>query len=84
MNAVEIEEAVSELAAAPFDGAEFPFAFLTAFGNKETTVKRLRTASSNTSDVAGGVLQRNNIHLAVCAEGRVGETEAREVGRFQR
>lgn len=73
MNAVEIEEAVSELAAAPFDGAEFPFAFLTAFGNKETTVKRLRTASSNTSDVAEGVLQRNNIHLAVCAEGRVGE-----------
>ena len=28
MNAVEIEEAVSELAGAPFDAAEFPFAFL--------------------------------------------------------
>ncbi|SFK61672.1 hypothetical protein SAMN05444581_11235 [Methylocapsa palsarum] len=41
MNAVEIEEAVSELAAAPFDPAEFPFAFLTAFGNKATTVNRL-------------------------------------------
>jgi hypothetical protein len=38
MNAVEIEEAVSELASAPFDSDEFPFAFLTAFGNKETTV----------------------------------------------
>lgn len=36
MNAVEIEEAVSGLAAAPFDVAEFPFAFLAAFGNKET------------------------------------------------
>jgi hypothetical protein len=46
MNAVEIEEAVSQLAAAPFDAAEFPFAFLTAFGNKETTVKRLRSVSS--------------------------------------
>jgi hypothetical protein len=39
MNAVEIEEAVSALAEQPFD-AQFPFAFLTAFGNKETTVKR--------------------------------------------
>jgi len=40
MNPVEIEEAVSELAAQRFDDQEFPFAFLTAFGNKETTVKR--------------------------------------------
>src|SRR6185437_1182176 len=74
MNAVEIEEAVSALAAAPFNAAEFPFEFLTAFGNKETTVKRLRSASSNSSDVKGGVLQRNNIHIAVCREGSVGET----------
>ncbi len=74
MNAVEIEDAVSMLATAPYDPAEFPFAFLTAFGNKETTVRRLRSASSNSSDVAGGVLQRNNIHIAVCPEGRVGET----------
>lgn len=76
MNAVEIEVAVSELASAPFDAKEFPFAFLTAFGNKETTVKRLRSGSSNASDVAGGVLQRNNIHIAVCREGLVGETLA--------
>ncbi|WP_209322301.1 DNA methyltransferase [Brevundimonas sp. AJA228-03] len=74
MNAVEIEEAVSELAAAPFDAAEFPFAFLTAFGNKAVTVQRLRAGSGNASDVAGGVLQRNNIHMAVCAEGEVAET----------
>lgn len=40
MNAVEIEEAVSELAAAPFDATEFPVAFLAAFGNKEATVSR--------------------------------------------
>jgi hypothetical protein len=56
MNAVEVEEAVSELADQPFDAQEFPFAFLTAFGNKETTVKRLRSASSNSSDMPGGVL----------------------------
>lgn len=38
MNAVEIEAAVSELAAQPFNQAEFPFAFLAAFGNKKTTI----------------------------------------------
>jgi hypothetical protein len=77
MNAVEIEEAVSNLAAAPFDAAEFPFAFLTAFGNKETTVKRLRSASANVSDIEGGVLQRNNIHISVCPEGQVSATLAK-------
>ena len=73
MNAVEIEEAVSELATAPFDAAEFPFAFLTAFGNKHVIIQRLRAGSGNASDVEGGVLQRNNIHMAVCAEGRVSQ-----------
>lgn len=34
MNAVEIEEAVSLLAEAPFYAEEFPYAFLLAFGNK--------------------------------------------------
>jgi MmeI, N-terminal domain/MmeI, DNA-methyltransferase domain/MmeI, helicase spacer domain len=61
---------------APLAPVEFPFAFLTAFGNKETTVKRLRSGSSNASDVASGVLQRNNVHIAVCPEGQVGETLA--------
>ena len=74
MNAVEIEAAVSALALQPFDGAEFPFAFLAAFGNKETTLKRLRKGESNASDVAGGVLQRSNIHIAVCERGAVGVT----------
>ena len=32
MNAVEIEAAVSDLAALPFDAVEFPYAFLAAFG----------------------------------------------------
>mgnify|MGYP000858810741 FL=1 len=73
MNAVEIEQALSELAFQPFDVAEFPYAFLAAFGNKDTTLKRLRTGNNNASDVAGGVLLRNNIHLAVCAAGGVGD-----------
>lgn len=74
MNAVEIEQAISELALQPFDVTEFPFTFLAAFGNKDTTLKRLRTGNNNASDVPGGVLLRNNIHLAVCAAGTVGDT----------
>ena len=74
MNAVEIEEALSALALEPFDGSEFPFAFLAAFGNKETTLKRLRKGDSNASDLPGGVLQRNNIHIATCQPGEVGAT----------
>jgi hypothetical protein len=73
MNAVEIEQALSDLALQPFDAAEFPFAFLAAFGNKDTTLKRLRAGNNNGSDVPGGVLQRNNIHLAVCQFGNTGE-----------
>lgn len=75
MNAVEIEEAVSALAERPFDVEEFPFAFLQAFGNKETTLKRLRKGESNKSDL-GGVLQTNNIHIAVAAPGEVTKTFA--------
>ncbi len=73
MNAVEIEEAISQLADQPFDPESFPFAFLEAFGNKETTIKRLRVGASNKSDL-GGVLQTNNIHIAVCDLGQVTET----------
>jgi hypothetical protein len=74
MNAVEIEEALSALAEAPFEPAEFPYQFLTAFGNKDTTIKRLRKGDSNASDIPSAVLQRSNIHLATCAPGKVHET----------
>ncbi|KGJ02745.1 hypothetical protein SAMN04487972_12813 [Paracoccus halophilus] len=73
MNAVEIEQAVSDLAEQPFDAEEFPFAFLEAFGNKATTLKRLRSGASNKSDL-GGLLQTNNIHIRTCAPGAVTET----------
>jgi hypothetical protein len=71
LNAVEIEEAISQLAEQDFNAASFPYAFLEAFGNKKTTIKRLKSGSSNTSDIEGGVLQRNNIHIAVCPIGEV-------------
>lgn len=74
MNAVEIEQAISELAAQPFDRAGFPYAFLEAFGNKTTTIKKLRQGASNASDLPGGVLQRSNIHIATCDPGSVDDT----------
>lgn len=72
MNAIEIEEAISDLAAAPFERDEFVFRFLQAFGNKETAIRRLR--SNPNSDILGAVLQKNNIHIAVCDPGCTAET----------
>ena len=73
MNAVEIEEAISDLAREPFDPVEFPFTFLEAFGNKATTIKRLRAGAANNSDISG-VLQRSNIHIKVSPEGETAAT----------
>ncbi len=73
MNAVEIEQAITDLAEQPFDRASFPYAFLDAFGNKETTIKRLRAGASNKSDL-GGVLQTGNIHILTCDPGQVPAT----------
>ncbi|HEE5644687.1 TPA: class I SAM-dependent DNA methyltransferase [Acinetobacter baumannii] len=74
MNAVEIEAAVSELAEKPFDAQEFAYDFLRAFGNKETTIKKLRVGQSNSSDIQNGVLQRNYIHIAICDQDSVTQT----------
>lgn len=74
MNAVEIEEAVSLLSEQDFNPTEFPYSFLEAFGNKSTTIARLRTGNNNKSDIERGVLQHNNIHIAVCDNGEVSET----------
>ena len=75
MNAVEIEQAITDLTERPFDPAEFPYTFLEAVGNKETTIKRLRAGASNKSDL-GGVLQTSNIHILTCDAGRVTQTLA--------
>jgi hypothetical protein len=73
LNAVEIEQAIADLAEQPFDAANFPYAFLEAFGNKSTTIQRLRSGTTNKSDL-GGVLQTNNVHIAVAHAGEVSKT----------
>jgi hypothetical protein len=73
MNAVEIEQAITDLADRPFDAANFAYAFLEAFGNKATTIRRLRAGASNRSDLSG-VLQTGNIHILTCDAGQVTKT----------
>lgn len=78
MNAVEIEEAVSALMAAPFNRAEFPYQFLAAFGFRETDLRKLKTGASNASAMPGAVLLRNNISPR---EGQVRAGDRRPGGR---
>ena len=75
MNAVEILEAVSELAEQPFDPEELLVQFVAAFGNRHTTLKRRRTGVSNKLAV-GGVPQTKNILIATCALGQTHATLA--------
>ena len=49
-----------DLAGKPFEPGTF--VFLEAFGNKPTTIKRLKSGDTNSSRIEGGVLQRNNIY----------------------
>ena len=84
MNAVEIEEAVSQLFAQPLgqfsDPQGFALAFLEAFGNKATTLKRLQTGGTNKTDLSPeqlpglrhALLQKLNIHIATVQPGHTG------------
>jgi hypothetical protein len=77
VNAVEIEQAISDLIGQAFHADEFPYLFLEAFGNKATTIKRLKESNHNKSDIASdttkGVLHQNNIHIATCPQGHVNQ-----------
>ncbi|OCX71159.1 type IIL restriction-modification enzyme MmeI [Acidithiobacillus thiooxidans] len=75
MKAVEIAQALTDLAEQPFDPAEFPYAFLEAFDNNATTLKRLREGTTNKSDL-GGVLKARHIHILTCDAGRAEQTLA--------
>lgn len=67
----DIEEAVSRLAAAPFDADAFPFDLIAAYDAPPATVTRIRNGSQNASDLEGGVLWRQKLHLLVCEPGQV-------------
>ena len=73
MNAVEIEQAISDLADQLYDAAEFPFAFLECFDNSAARSTKLRKGASNKSDMEG-VLQAGNIHIKTCNAGEVPAT----------
>ena len=75
MNAVEIEQAISDLAEQPFDADEFPYGFLAAFGNKDTTIKRLRSGASTMPADLREAHERNDDGAAVQERHRTaGET----------
>ena len=59
LNMAAMAQFTNELAEKPFDRQEFPFQFLEAFGNKDTTLKRLRTGVSNKSDLERDALSLN-------------------------
>ena len=73
LDAVEIEQAITDFAERPFDLSEFPFAFLEAYGNKDISVRKLHSGASNKSDL-GGVLHVNHIYVEVAELGTVSET----------
>ena len=74
MNAVEIEAAVSDLAEQAFDSAEFPFAFLAAFGNKELPSGGCARGSRTLRMCRAGCCSGITFNIAVCGPGRVTET----------
>lgn len=71
MYIADIEQAVSRIAAAPFNFDSFPYDFIAAFDAPPATVTRIRNGSQNASDIEGGVLWRQKLHLLICARGQV-------------
>ena len=57
-----------------FEQAGFPYAFLEAFGNKKATIDKLKKGDANKSDIERGVLQQNNIHIAICSKDDAAKT----------
>lgn len=66
-NAVDVEVALAEAAASALDPVAFPFQFLTAFGDNDLTLQRLRkigAGGSNHSDVPRAWIRRSRIGSA--------------------
>ena len=62
MNPTDIYEALDSLAQSPCDLDEFPFDFALNTDNANATVSRLRSGSTNKSDLHGGVLLNRKFH----------------------
>ena len=71
MNPTEIADALEEIAARPFDGGEFPFAFAAAMGSPQATVSKLRSGTINKSKVPGAVLMNRKFYAIVTDPGAV-------------
>ncbi|PRY20466.1 type II restriction/modification system DNA methylase subunit YeeA [Aliiruegeria haliotis] len=71
MNPTEIADALEEIAARPFDGGEFPFAFAAAMGSPQATVSKLRSGTINKSKVPGAVLMNRKFYAMVTEPGAV-------------
>jgi hypothetical protein len=74
MNAVEIEAELFRLSQDAFSPDSFAYNFLEAVGNPRVAIERLKRGDTNHSDVSGGTLQRNQIHIGIAAPGTVSET----------
>ncbi len=80
MKPTEILQALERLAQQPFDRGGFVYDFLRAFGNKDTTLKRLKAdkGGTNKTDIRHpsihAVLQIRHVHMATCAVGQVSAT----------
>lgn len=71
MYIADIEEAVSKIAAEPFNPETFPYDFIAAYDAPPATVTRIRNGSQNATDLEGGLLWRQKLHLLVCKPGQV-------------
>lgn len=71
MNPSEISDALTALAAKPYDATEFPFRFALATGNTPATIAKLRGGSFNKSDLPGGVLMNQKFHFVPAMPGMV-------------
>lgn len=71
MNPSEISDALTALAAKPYDATEFPFSFALATGNTPATIAKLRSGSFNKSDLPGGVLMNQKFHFVPAMPGMV-------------
>ncbi|WP_312814878.1 class I SAM-dependent DNA methyltransferase [Brevundimonas sp.] len=74
MNPTEIYDALSEIAAKPFNASEFPFEFALATDAAQAAVAKLRAGTTNKSDLPSGVLFNKKFHYAPALGGMVAIT----------